>query len=56
MSRLNSRNVSYLAVRNVLLTKSIKIKIYKTVILRVVLYGFETWSLALREQQPMGSI
>jgi hypothetical protein len=29
--------------------KKLKIKIYKTVILSVVLYGCETWSLTLRE-------
>ena len=27
-----------------------KIKIYKTIILPVVLYGCETWSLTLREE------
>ena len=27
-----------------------KIKIYKTIILPVVLYGFEAWSLTLREE------
>jgi hypothetical protein len=31
-------------------SKSIKIKICKTVILPVVLYGCETWSLTLREE------
>jgi hypothetical protein len=30
--------------------KKLKIKIYKTVILPVVLYGYETWSLTLREE------
>jgi hypothetical protein len=30
--------------------KNVKIKIYKTIILPVVLYGCETWSLALREE------
>jgi hypothetical protein len=30
--------------------KKLKIKIYKTVILPVVLYGYETWSPALREE------
>jgi hypothetical protein len=30
-----------------------KIWIYKTVILLVVLYGFETWSLALREEHRL---
>jgi hypothetical protein len=32
-----------------LLSKNIKIRIYKTIILPVVLYGCETWSLTLRE-------
>jgi len=31
------------------LSKNLKIKIYKTMILPVVLYGYETWSLILRE-------
>jgi hypothetical protein len=30
--------------------KNIKIKIYKTIILSVVLYGCETWSLTQREE------
>jgi hypothetical protein len=30
-----------------------KIKIYKTVILPVVLYGCETWSLTLREKHRL---
>jgi hypothetical protein len=33
-----------------LLPKSIKIKIYRTIILPVALYGCETLSLALREE------
>jgi hypothetical protein len=33
-----------------LLSKNIKIKIYRTVILPVVLYGCETWSFTLREE------
>jgi hypothetical protein len=32
-----------------LISKNLKIKIYKTVILPVVLYGCETWSLTLGE-------
>jgi hypothetical protein len=32
-----------------LLSKSVKVKIYKTIILPVVLYGYETWSLTLKE-------
>jgi hypothetical protein len=27
----------------------VKVKIYKTIILPVVLYGYETWSLTVRE-------
>ena len=33
-----------------LLTKNLKIKIYKTIILPVVIYGCETWSLTIREE------
>ena len=33
-----------------LLSKNLKIKIHKTIILPVVLYGCETWSLTLREE------
>ena len=33
-----------------LLSKNLKIKIYKTILLTVVLYGCETWSLTLREE------
>jgi hypothetical protein len=33
--------------------KNLKIKIYKTVILPVVLYGYETWSLTLREENRL---
>jgi hypothetical protein len=32
------------------LSKNIKIKVYRTVVLPVVLYGCETWSLTLREE------
>ena len=34
-----------------LLSKNIKITIYRTIILPVVLYGCETWSVTLREGQ-----
>jgi hypothetical protein len=33
-----------------LLSRSVKIKIYRTIIMPVVLYGCESWSLTLREQ------
>jgi len=36
-----------------LLSKNIKIKIYRTVILHVVLYGCETWSLAVGEERRL---
>jgi hypothetical protein len=53
-SRLNSGNACYHSVKNLLssrlISKNLKIKIYKTVILPVVLYGCETWSLTLREE------
>jgi hypothetical protein len=32
------------------MSKNVKIKIYRTIILRVVLYGCETWSLALKDE------
>jgi hypothetical protein len=37
-----------------LLSKILKIKIYRTIILTVVLYGCETWSLTLREKRRLG--
>jgi hypothetical protein len=53
-SRLNSRNASCYSAQNLLssrlISKNLEIKIYKTVILPVVLYGCETWSLTLREE------
>ena len=36
-----------------LLSKNLKIKIYETIILLVVLYGYETWSLTLREESRL---
>ena len=36
-----------------LLSKNLKIKIYRTVILPVVLYGCETWSLTLRDERRL---
>ena len=34
-----------------LLSKKLKIKIYRTIILPVVLYGRENWSLTLRDER-----
>ena len=36
-----------------LLSKNLKIKIYRNIILPVVLYGCETWSLTLREKREL---
>jgi hypothetical protein len=36
-----------------LLSRNIKIRIYKTIILPVVLYGCETWSLTVREEHRL---
>jgi hypothetical protein len=36
-----------------LLSKNLKIKIYRNIILPVVLYGYEAWSLTLREERRL---
>ena len=36
-----------------LLSKNLKIKIYRSIILPVVLYGSETWSLTWREERKL---
>jgi len=36
-----------------LLSKNLKIKTYRTIILPVVLYGCDTWSLTLREERKL---
>jgi hypothetical protein len=36
-----------------LVSKNKKIRVYKTVVLPVVLYGCDTWSLTLREEQRL---
>jgi hypothetical protein len=36
-----------------LLSRNVKVKTYKTIILPVVLYGCETWSLTLREEHRL---
>ena len=40
-------------IRYNLLSKKLKIKIYRTIILPVVLYGCETWSLTLRDERRL---
>jgi hypothetical protein len=56
-SRLKPENVCYHLVQKLLsrrlLSTNTKIKIYRTIILPVVLYGCKTWSLTLREEHRL---
>jgi hypothetical protein len=56
-SRLNSGNACNHSVQCrpslCLVSRNVKVKIYKTIILPVVLYGYETWSFTLREEQRL---
>ena len=58
--RLKLGNACHYSVHNLLspslLSKTLKIKIYRTIILLVVLYGCETWSLTLREERRLGCL
>jgi hypothetical protein len=51
-------NAYYYLVQNLLysslLSKKLKTKKYRTIILPVVLYGYETWLLTLREERRLG--
>jgi len=54
-SKLKSANARYHFVQNPLsyslLYQNIKTQIYRNIILPVVLYGFETWSLTSRDER-----
>jgi len=56
--RLLSGNACYYSVQNLLsyslLPKKVKVKIYRTIILPVVLYGCETWSPTVSEEHGLG--
>jgi hypothetical protein len=56
-SRLNSGNACYHSVQillfSCLFSRKLKVKMYKTIILPVVLYGCETWPLTLREEHRL---
>jgi len=56
-NRLRSGNACYYSMQNLLssrlLSKNLKIKIQGTIILPVVLYGCETWSLTRREKRKL---
>ena len=45
--------ISITVLSSRLLSKKLRIKIYKTIILPVVLYGSEAWSLTLREESRL---
>ena len=55
--RLKLGNACHHSVQNLLssrlLSKKLMIKIYRTMILPVVLYGCETWSLTVREERRL---
>jgi hypothetical protein len=55
--RLNSGNTCYHSVQSLLssrlLSRNVRVKIYKTIILTVVLYGCETWSVILSEEHRL---
>ena len=55
--RLKSENACHHSVQNILssslLSRNSKIKIYRNIIMLVVLYGCETWSLTLREESRL---
>jgi hypothetical protein len=55
--RWNSGNACYHSVQNLLssrlLSRNLKFRICKTIILPVVLYGCETWALTLREEHGL---
>ena len=52
--KLKAGNSCYYSVQTLLssrlLSKKLKIEIYKTIILSVMLYGYETWFFTLREE------
>jgi hypothetical protein len=56
-SRCNSGNACNHSVQGVLssrlVSRNFKVKIYKTIILPVVSYGCETWSLTLRKKHTL---
>ena len=56
-SRLKSGNACYHSVQNLLssslLFKNLKIKMCRTIILPIVLFGCETWLLTLREKRRL---
>jgi hypothetical protein len=56
--RLNSGNACYHSAQNLLSSrlqsKNVKVRIYMAIILPLVLYLCETWSLTVREEHKLG--
>jgi hypothetical protein len=56
-SRLKSENARYHSVHNIvssiILSKNIKIKLYRPILLTVFWYGCETWSFILRKERRL---
>jgi hypothetical protein len=56
-SRLNSGNACYHSVHSLLsfrlLSRNVRDKMYKTILLPAILYGCEIWSLTLREEHRL---
>jgi hypothetical protein len=56
-NRLKKWNSCYYLVQNLLpsslLSKNLKIKIYRNTILHAVVYGYETWSLTLKDERRL---
>ena len=55
--RISMENASYFSLEKILssrlLSMKLKVNRYKTIILPVVLYGCETWSLTLRQEHRL---
>ena len=55
--RINMENACYYSLEKILssqlLSMKLKVDTYKTIILPIVLYGCETWSLTLREEHRL---
>jgi hypothetical protein len=56
-NRLNSGNTCCCSVQSLLpshlLSRNVKVKIYKTIIMPVVFYGWEMWCVTLREEHRL---
>jgi hypothetical protein len=59
-SRLNSRDACYHSVQSLLssrlLSRNVKVKIYKTITQPIVLYWCKTWSLTLRKEHILRAL